>query len=312
MKNRFYIKLLWCISLSSFALDANAWGLFTHIYFAQWLVTAAPLLLDAKIQQAIKKYPQLVMAGACLPDLAIISKSFNTTHQWHIAEKMLNKASTEQEIAIAVGYTSHLFVDVIAHNHFVPAHEAKWSRVPWLNKAVVTHIAAEWAMDAHIAQHVVLSPYQLITAHIQPLSLFIAPIFTVSQPSAKTQLVRLAWADRALRVSRLSWLILLGLKASDLVFVKHLNYYLTKTKLAMQQFDQSIQGIRPSWEPELKHLSAGEMIIWREKCLVDLTKRLATPVHYYCAGAISLAKLTQFKQHTLAIKTKTERLHSQV
>jgi hypothetical protein len=144
MKKRFCIQLLWGLPISLYAVDASAWGLYTHILFSQWMMATMPLM-DPKVQQAIRKFPKLVMAGACLPDLAVISSSFNMTHQWEKAELLIKSANSEQEIAMAIGYTSHLFVDVIAHNHFVPAHEAKW-----MNKTIITHISSEWAMDAHI------------------------------------------------------------------------------------------------------------------------------------------------------------------
>ena len=286
-------NIYWCIPLVLFSIDANAWGLYTHIYFAQWLLMASPLL-DPKIQQAIKKFPTLVLAGACLPDLAIISKHFHTTHQWQKAEWMIENAHSEQEIAIAVGYTSHLFVDVVAHNHFVPAFEAKWKRIPWLNNSLITHIASEWAMDAHIAEHIDFTPHQLIRLHIKELSAFVAPCFFnddddfTHSPShfsaqASVHLRRLAWADYFLRKSYLSSAVLGLVKLRDKRFVKSLEYYLVKTKNALTHFDQSVQGNRPMWEPELRHLNAAEMIVWREKCLRDLTKRLATPIHFYNA-----------------------------
>ena len=295
MIKRYYTPLLYCIPLSIFAIDANAWGLYTHIYFAQWLLVATPLL-DPKLQQVIKKLPTLVLAGACLPDLAIISKVFNTTHQWQKAEWMMTNAKTDQELAIAIGYTSHLFVDVIAHNHFVPAFEAKWKHIPWLNKSVITHIAAEWAMDAHITKHISYTPHQLICKHIHELSAFVALCFssqTAYQPDLKNSsfiqspaqvarhLRRLAWADYVLRISWLSQSVLYIAKLKDKRFITNLEYYLSKTGHALLHFDQSMKGNRPQWEPELKHLSAAEMVIWREKCLKELTKRLATPIHFY-------------------------------
>ena len=204
MLKALYSKALWVISISLYAQDANAWGLFTHIYFSQYLLLATPLL-DPKIQQAIKRFPKLVLAGACLPDLAVISKSFSTTHQWHISEQMMANAKTDQEVAIAVGYASHLFVDVIAHNHFVPAHEAKW-----LNKTIVTHIASEWAMDGHIAKHIVDPPHRLIKSHIFELTLFVAPHFNLHPALVKSNLTRLANLDRLLRFSPISGLLLLS------------------------------------------------------------------------------------------------------
>ncbi len=275
MKRSFTCKLLWCLPLSLYAIDANAWGLYTHILFSQWMMATMPLL-DPKIQQAIKKFPKLVMAGACLPDLAVISKSFHSTHQWEKAEALMKSANSEEEIAIAIGYSSHLFVDVIAHNHFVPAHEAKW-----LNKTIVTHITSEWAMDAHIAKHIPHGPHHLLLTHIEVISTFISPCFGVSKKSTQTKLRQLAWADGLLRVSQLSSLMLWVLKLNDTEFVKNLNYYLTNTSHALLHFDKSVLGKRPNWEPELKHLNMVEMVAWREKCLRDLSERLAMPIKLY-------------------------------
>lgn len=287
MQKRLLRSFLWCVPFGVFSIDANAWGLYTHIYFAQWLLVASPLL-DPKIQQAIKKFPTLVLAGACLPDLAIISKKFHTTHQWQKAEWMMENANSEQEIAIAIGYSSHLFVDVIAHNHFVPAFEAKWKRIPWLNVALITHITSEWAMDAHIAPHIEYTPHRLIRMHINELSAFVVPCFfgenndlNHSPAHVSVHLNRLAWADYVLRKSRVSTTILRLTRLKDKRLIKSLEYYLAKTKSALVHFDQSIQGNRPLWEPELHHLNASEMIVWREKCLRELTKRLATPIHFY-------------------------------
>src|SRR5688500_10706187 len=96
MKIPNFKKLAWAIPLSFYALDANAWGLYTHIYFSQYLLLAVPLAgnkhLHSKIHQAVEKFPKLVLAGACLPDLAIVSKAFNTTHQWRISDHMLAAA----------------------------------------------------------------------------------------------------------------------------------------------------------------------------------------------------------------------------
>jgi len=140
-------KLFWLLPFASYSIEANAWGLVTHLYFAQSLLWAMPLL-DPRLQRAIKRFPELVMAGACLPDLAIVSPAFRHTHHWENAHHLLLSADSDEETAIAIGYASHLYVDVIAHNHFVPAHEAMW-----LENTMLTHIAVEWAMDAHLAQH---------------------------------------------------------------------------------------------------------------------------------------------------------------
>lgn len=277
MLKALYIKILWAIPICLYAADSNAWGLFTHIYFSQYLLMATPLL-DPKVQQAIKRFPKLVLAGACLPDLAVISKSFSTTHQWHISEQMIAYAQTDEELAMAVGYASHLFVDVIAHNHFVPAHEAKW-----LNKTIMTHIASEWAMDGHISKHIIDPPHRLIKHHIKELTHFVAPHFKLHPKLVKSNLKRLANLDRLLRFSQLSPMLLLGLKIRDKEFVNNLNYYLIKTEHALSHFNNALKGARPKWQPELHHLSASELIDWRTECLGDLRLRILHPVDFYHA-----------------------------
>ncbi len=54
----------------------------------------------------------------------------------------MQNAISVEEIAIVVGYNSHLFVGVIAHNHFVPAHEAKWAHISLLSKSVAAYITS--------------------------------------------------------------------------------------------------------------------------------------------------------------------------
>ena len=277
-----YIKLLWGFPLIFYAIDANAWGLYTHLFFSQLLLLSTPML-DPKIQAAIKRFPQLVLAGACLPDLAVVAKAFNSTHHWQKAEQMMQNAISDEEIAIAVGYNSHLFVDVIAHNHFVPAHEAKWANISLLSKSVAAHITSEWAMDAHLNKLVAHCPHYLILSNLGVLSQFIAPYFEVTTAHAKHKLRFLAWADGLLRVTQLSTIMLWALKMSDGEFIKNCDYYVSKTSHALVNFELSLQGNRPNWQPELNHFSAAEMLVWREQCLQDLIKRLATPIHFYAA-----------------------------
>ena len=66
---------LW-LPLCLYPVDANAWGLVTHVYFAHSLLWAMPLL-DPRLQRVIKKFPELVMAGACIPDLAVVSRQYH-------------------------------------------------------------------------------------------------------------------------------------------------------------------------------------------------------------------------------------------
>jgi len=274
-----YLRMLWIVALSLHALDAHAWGLYTHIYFSQHLLLCVPPLLDKRIRQAMQQFPQLVLAGACLPDLAVISKSFSTSHQWHVSEQMLENVESEQELAIAVGYASHLYVDVIAHNHFVPAHEAKW-----LNRTIVTHVASEWAMDGHISQHIQHPPHRLINTHMEALASYAAKTFGIHRHEAKKQLRRLSILDRLLRFSRISHGLLQFIKLRDMELVKNLSYYLNTTEHALGSFHLALNGQRPNWEPELGNLSVAELSAWRAQCLGDLRIRVSTPIDHYYSG----------------------------
>lgn len=111
-----------------FSPDALAWGLQTHVFLAQWALAAVPLG-DLHVRAAVLRLPRLVLAGACLPDLALAGRmlgltAFRRAHQWS-ALRRLAAACWDEERAIAVGYASHLLADVVAHNSFVPEHERR-------------------------------------------------------------------------------------------------------------------------------------------------------------------------------------------
>jgi len=61
------------VPLLLFAGDAVAWGLQTHLFFAQQVLFAVPLL-DPGIRRAALRFPRLVLSGACLPDLALAAR----------------------------------------------------------------------------------------------------------------------------------------------------------------------------------------------------------------------------------------------
>ena len=271
----FMRKWYWWLPCCFYSLDANAWGLVTHLYFAQSLLWAMPLL-DPRLQAAIKKFPELVMAGACLPDLAIISHRFRHTHLWENAHQLMLSAKTEQETAIAIGYVSHLYVDVIAHNHFVPAHEAKWFK-----NDILTHITSEWAMDAHLAPLINTSPRRLITEHHALLSQFMAGQFRCSVKVTATALTRLAFWDGVLRTIHLPYAIYRTVNLLDKKVFKHFVYYIAKTQVAVQDIGLVFNGDRPMLEPELKNLSVQQLNDWREECLGHLHIMHPLPVRYF-------------------------------
>lgn len=265
-----------CFPLTIYSLDADAWGLYTHVYFAQSLLIASPLL-DRCFREAIKRFPELVMAGACLPDLAVISKKFSTTHQWQKAEYLIQNAETLEETAVAIGYANHLYVDVVAHNHFVPAHEALWE-----HESIFTHIASEWAMDVHIEKFLRNTPGQLLSTHATFISHFIAPCFEQPQRLVKNKLMILAYADRLLRSVKFPNIIYQCIHFNNRKKHKHFNYYINETKSALISFHKVLNGHRPNWHPELSVIDDLTRIsMWRKHCLETLHINHAEPIRYY-------------------------------
>ena len=274
MKKLIY-KAYWLLPIFLYSSNANAWGLVTHLYFAHSLLWAMPAL-DPRLRRVINLFPELVMAGACLPDLGIMSKDFQNTHDWDHAHQLLEKAKTDEELAIAIGYASHLYVDVIAHNHFVPAHEAMW-----LENGMATHIASEWAMDAHLAPLLHTSPGRLLNKHKELLIQFIAPHFECSDKAARSALRRLSFWDTVLRKVRLPHLIYMSIRIADKRVFKHFVYYISKTQTAINDIGIVLSGIQPSWKAELSHLNASQMSAWRLECLGDLALLHPAPISYF-------------------------------
>lgn len=67
------VRLGTLLVLTTFAPDALAWGLQTHVFLAQWMLAALPLA-DPQFRAAALRLPRLVLAGACLPDLALAGR----------------------------------------------------------------------------------------------------------------------------------------------------------------------------------------------------------------------------------------------
>lgn len=271
----FIKRYYWWLPCCIYSSDANAWGLVTHLYFAQSLLWAMPLL-DPRLQNVIRKFPELVMAGACMPDLAIISHRFRHTHLWENAHHLLQAAQTDEETAIAIGYASHLYIDVIAHNHFVPAHEAMWFKT-----TIVTHIASEWAMDAYLSPLMNTSPHLLITKHQATLSKFISLHFRCSEKTTDTALRRLAIGDRFLRMIKLPHAIHTAARLLDKRINTNFIYYIAKTQAAMKDVGEVLNGNRPLLEPELKNISVDQLENWRAECLSHLKLMHPEPVKYF-------------------------------
>lgn len=241
---------LWLIPLVAHSTEAHAWGLATHVYFAQLLLWAVPLA-DPRLRRAVRALPRLVLAGACLPDIALAVRdkngsAFGRSHDWAFARQLLDVAGTDAERAIAVGYASHLFVDITAHNHFVPAHEALWVRVP-----LFTHAVAEWVVDAHVTPHLFLDPARLLSAEQRVLADYVATRFECSTRTAQRVLGRLATASRCLYGSRLHTGLRAGARLMDKRLAARCDHYVTETAARLPQINRLLAGEAPSWRADL-------------------------------------------------------------
>jgi hypothetical protein len=256
--------LLGSVPLLLFAGDALAWGLVTHVYFAQLLVWAVPLL-DPALRRAVRRFPARLMAGACLPDLALVgstarTRAFDDSHRWETAHALLQAADDDETRACAVGAISHLWVDIIAHNHFVPAHEHLWWNVPML-----THAASEWAMDRHIARQLFhpqgagrgcKAAEAATTALSVPATLLQADGWLVDYvssnfgctPAASRRAIRqLAGAERLLRQSRLPGMLHGVGRLLDRQLTARFDYYIQEVAQRLPQINRVLAGEAPAW-----------------------------------------------------------------
>jgi hypothetical protein len=241
MKRVAYAALLACV-----APDAHAWGLETHIFFAQWVLAALPLA-DAEVRRACSRLPHLVLAGACLPDLALAGKmlgtpAFRRAHHWATLKRIAAAPRSEENRALAIGYASHLVADVIAHNDFVPEHEARILRVRH-----VTHAIAEFAMDQHVRPALVTSPGMALVAARAACIDFATRVFPGGDALAARGIDWLARADNTLRASPLPRICRRSL---DLFYrdpAYRFERYIDAVKLELRGLEAALAGRFVDW-----------------------------------------------------------------
>ncbi|HCI13988.1 MAG TPA: hypothetical protein DFK12_08505 [Gallionellaceae bacterium] len=245
MKN-LIVHWRWLIPLLLCSADAHAWGLYTHVYFAQLLLWAVPLT-DPRLRRAVAACPRLVLAGACLPDLSLIggrlgADDLNETHRWERVHRLMASAQSDEEYALALGFASHLLADVIAHNHFVPAHAEMWA-----NDSMAAHVAAEWAMDSHIGRQLYVTPAELLAQHRHELTAYVARHFACTPAAAWRSLRLLGGAESLLRASRLPQLCYRGGTLLDERLRQRFNHYLRETAGNLGNINRILSGEAPLW-----------------------------------------------------------------
>lgn len=259
---RYRPLLLMVLLLCGFPVEAHAWGLVSHVAYTQQWLHSLPHLPLAWIS-AVQRYPSLVLAGACLPDLAVVSRHFTHSHGWGLGQALLHSKQPRQ-LALGIGYNIHLLSDVVAHQHFVPTFEAKWR-----HDSLLTHAAAEWAMDAYCQHPALPTPSRLLRLHRAQIVESLHSVWSLPKTDIHRAVSRLATADQALRWSRLPHWLLKRYCQRDNEFVHKLAYYQTQVSVALHDLPHVLAGQFPALHAEHVHLHLDQLDAWRRKCLQD-------------------------------------------
>ena len=235
------------VALGLFPLDAHAWGLQTHLVLAHYALLALPFA-DPELRAAAARFPRLVLAGACLPDLAMIGQgigtpAFQRSHRWSMLRRIASAPRDDRERALALGYGTHLLADVIAHNIFVPEHEARFMRV-----GLVAHAISEWAMDEHLRAHAPDSARDILDDERVLLTNFVARAFRCDVPLAARGLSLLGKADGALRTSRLPRLCRRIVLFYERRLEARFDSYMRRTTQVLRSVEQALAGRFVDWE----------------------------------------------------------------
>jgi hypothetical protein len=238
------VKLVALIVLL-YAPDAHAWGLQTHLFFAQYALAAVPLA-DSELRSAAARLPRLVLAGACLPDLAIVgrfflgSPVFRRSHLWATLRRIAACPRDDEDRALALGYATHLVSDVVAHNEFVPEHEARIG-----DAAMIAHLVSEWAMDAYLRPP--LQPAEALEEADGHAVEFVARAFGCSEIFARRALRILMRGERFLRASPAPALCRATVRLMNRRWAQRFDLYLSKTMQRLAGLETALAGGFEDW-----------------------------------------------------------------
>lgn len=241
--------LLLAVPLAAFASDALAWGLQTHVFFSQGLLLALPFA-DPQLRAAVLRFPRLLLAGACLPDLALLGGALRTpvfrgTHAWQMLRRLTGSVRCDEDLAITCGYASHLLADVVAHHCFVPEHEQRIADVPH-----VTHAFAEWAMDEYVRAQAFAAPADLLDAERPALADFVGRVARCAAPEAARAIDLLSRGDRLLRGAGLPRICRRIGRRLDRAIAPRFDAYLRETTQRLRGIGRLLDGAEPAWDAE--------------------------------------------------------------
>lgn len=235
--------------------DAHAWGLQTHVFIAQAALLGLPFI-DPELRRAAARLPRLVLAGACMPDLALVGPLagtvlFRRSHRWSTLRRLGGICRSDEDRALAVGYASHLLADIVAHHHFVPEHEERIVNLP-----LATHALCEWAMDEHVRDLILAEPSEMLVADASIAADFAARAFRCEPATAASAIRLLSRAERLLRRTRAPLAARIAARAFDSRLQDRFDAYMTETTQSLATIGAILEGREPRWDPE--HAVRGE------------------------------------------------------
>lgn len=228
-----------------YAPDAHAWGLQTHVFFAQYALAAAPFA-DPELRALAARLPRLVLAGSCLPDLAIVgrfflrSPVFSRSHLWATLRRIAACPRNDYERALALGYATHLVSDVVAHNEFVPEHEARIGE-----GAMIAHLVSEWAMDSYLRPKT--KPADALEEAGWYAVEFVARGFRCSEIFARKAIHSLMRAERFLRATPAPRLCRAVVRLLDGRWAARFDLYVGKTVQELAKVETALAGGFEDW-----------------------------------------------------------------
>ncbi len=102
--------------------NAFAWGPGAHINYAMHALAHTAVLAPG-IRALLKNHPKDFLYGTIAADI-ILGKNFAGDlyhcHHWEVAFPLVDQAQDDRQRAFMYGYLTHLSVDTVAHNYFVP------------------------------------------------------------------------------------------------------------------------------------------------------------------------------------------------
>jgi phytoene dehydrogenase-like protein len=138
---------------------------------------------------------------------------------------------------------THLLADVIAHNIFVPEHEARLMR-----GGMMAHALSEWAMDEHLKGKVPDSPRDSLASEPRLLAEFVARAFRCDEGLAARALRQLGRADALLRASPLPRLCRRIVRLYERRLEQRFDSYVRRTTKALQSIERALAGQFVDWE----------------------------------------------------------------